>query len=87
MDTDGLRADCIARDDIVLLKINSQWSDRGGTNTDLLQDLIQTIIDHPDGFSGEIVIADNGQGYGSMDHRENNAENQSQSTQDVVDMF
>jgi hypothetical protein len=77
----------IARDDIILLKINSQWSERGGTNTDILQDLIQTIINHPDGFLGEIVIADNGQGYGSMDHTENNAENKSQSTQDVVDMF
>ncbi|MHA2062327.1 MAG: hypothetical protein ACW963_08580, partial [Candidatus Sifarchaeia archaeon] len=72
----------IARDDIILLKINSQWSERGGTNTDILQDLIQTIINHPDGFLGEIVIADNGQGYGSMDHTENNAENKSQSTQD-----
>jgi hypothetical protein len=77
----------IARDDILLLKINSQWPERGGTNTDILQDLIQTIIDHPDGFLGEIVIADNGQGYGGMDHTENNAEIKSQSTQDVVDMF
>ncbi len=77
----------IASNDVVLLKINSQWTERGGSNTDLLKDLIQTIINHPDGFIGEIVIADNGQGYGGMDHAENNAENISQSTQDVVDMF
>ncbi|MFX0088021.1 MAG: DUF362 domain-containing protein [Candidatus Hodarchaeota archaeon] len=77
----------IARDDIVLLKINSQWPERGGTNTDILKDLIQIIIVHPDDFIGEIIVADNGQGYGSMDHTENNAENKSQSTQDVVDMF
>ncbi|MHA2244680.1 MAG: DUF362 domain-containing protein [Candidatus Hodarchaeales archaeon] len=77
----------IARDDVVLLKINSQWDERGGTNTDLLKELIQAIIDHPDGFLGEIVVADNGQGFGSMDFRKNNAENNTQSTQDVVDMF
>ncbi|MHA2346836.1 MAG: DUF362 domain-containing protein [Candidatus Hodarchaeales archaeon] len=77
----------IAHDDVVLLKINSQWSHRGGTNTDLLKEVIQAIIDHPDGFAGEIVIADNGQGFGSMDYSVNNAEDRSQSTQDVVDMY
>jgi hypothetical protein len=80
---DGL----IARDDVVLLKINEQWRQRGGTNTDLLKGLIQAIIDHPDSFSGEIVVADNGQGFGSMNWYQNNAEDISQSTQDVVDMF
>jgi hypothetical protein len=77
----------IASTDLILLKINSQWTERGGSNTDLLKDLIQTIVSHPDGFIGEIIIADNGQGYGGMNHAENNAENTSQSTQDVVDMF
>ena len=77
----------IACDDVVLLKINSQWDERGGTNTDLLKELIQAIVDHPDGFIGEIIIADNGQGLGSMDYVENNAKNNSQSTQVVVDMF
>ena len=77
----------IAFDDVVLLKINSQWTERGGTNTDLLKDLINTILNHPDGFIGEIIIADNHQGYGGMDHTKNNAENTSQSTQAVVDVF
>jgi hypothetical protein len=77
----------ISSTDLILLKINSQWTKRGGSNTDLLKDLIQTIISHPDGFKGEIIIADNGQGYGGMNHVENNAEDTSQSTQDVVDMF
>lgn len=77
----------IACDDVVLLKINSQWDERGGTNTDLLKELIQAIVDHPDGFIGEIIVADNGQGLGSMDYGENNAENRSQSTQVVVDTF
>ncbi|MFX0185419.1 MAG: DUF362 domain-containing protein [Candidatus Hodarchaeota archaeon] len=77
----------IAIDDIVLLKFNSQWAERGGTNTDILRELIQAIIDHPDGFIGEIVVADNGQGRGSMNYPSSNAENYSQSTQDVINMF
>ncbi len=80
---DGL----IACDDVVLIKINEQWNQRGGTNTDLLKQLIQSIVDHPDGFVGEIVVADNGQSIGRMDWPQSNAEDIYQSTQDVVDMF
>ncbi|UCC57645.1 MAG: DUF362 domain-containing protein [Candidatus Bathyarchaeum sp.] len=87
---DGL----IAHEDLVLIKINCQWNQRGGTNTDLLKELIQMIVDHPDGFVGEIVVADNGQAQhgsfgtgGSLNWASNNAEDQSQSAQDVVDMF
>ncbi len=80
---DGL----IARDDVVLIKINEQWPFRGGTNTDVLKELIQSIVDHPDGFIGEIVVGDNGQGEGNMDWAQGNAEDIAQSTQDVVDMF
>lgn len=80
---DGL----ISSADVVLLKINAQWSMRGGTNTDMLKELIQAIVNHPDGFSGEIIVADNGQGRGVMDRLSPNAEDQKQSTQDVVDYF
>ena len=80
---DGL----ISSSDVVLLKVNAQWSKRGMTNTDFLKELIQVIVDHPDGFTGEIIVADNGQGSGNLDRTYNNAENNSQSTQDVVDLF
>ncbi len=88
---DGL----IGKDDIIIIKVNSQWDERGGTNTDLLKALIQVIIEHPEGFNGEVVVADNGQaqygsasgGGGSLDYRRNNAENKDQSVQDVVDFF
>ena len=40
----------IAKDDVVIIKVNSQWDERGGTNTDLVKALIQAIVDHPDGF-------------------------------------
>ncbi|MCE7741306.1 MAG: DUF362 domain-containing protein [Candidatus Heimdallarchaeota archaeon] len=80
---DGL----ISSSDVVLIKNNCQWDERGGTNTDLIKELIQAIINHPDGFTGEIVIADNGQGRGSMNWGNNNAEDKSQSVQDVVNQF
>ncbi|MHA2073844.1 MAG: DUF362 domain-containing protein [Candidatus Hodarchaeales archaeon] len=75
------------QNDVIILKINAQWSYRGGTNTDLLKEVIQAIINHPAGFTGEIIVADNGQGRGSMDHSVSNAENRSQSTQTIVDEF
>jgi len=84
----------IAANDVVIIKVNSQWDERGGTNTDLLRSLIQAIVDHPDGFTGEIVVADNGQAQygstgrgGSLNYGKNNAEDTSQSVQKVVDSF
>ena len=82
----------LACDDTVIIKVNCQWDERGGTNTDLLKTFIQTIVQHPDGFVGEIVVADNGQarrgvtGFGgSFSYSKNNAECISQSVQNVVD--
>ncbi|MFX1300345.1 MAG: hypothetical protein ACFFDE_05325, partial [Promethearchaeota archaeon] len=77
----------IAPDDVIILKINMQWSERGGSNTDLLYELIQAILAHPDGFTGEIIIADNGQGVGDLNWTSANAEDTSQSALDVVNMF
>lgn len=57
----------IATDDVVLIKVNAQWKYRGCTNSDLIRGLIQRILDHPDGFTGEVVIFENGQGRGSLD--------------------
>jgi hypothetical protein len=87
---DGL----IARDDVIIIKVNSQWDQRGGTNTDLVKSIIEAIVEHPDDFTGEIVVADNGQAQfgakgrgGSLDWDENNARDRSQSMQKVVNMF
>lgn len=84
----------IASDDVVIIKVNSQWDERGGTNTDVIKAIIQAVLDHPDGFSGEVIVADNGQGQygssghgGSLDWVKNNAEDASQSVQKVVDCF
>jgi hypothetical protein len=57
----------IDRDDVVLIKVNCQWKCRGTTNTDVLRGLIHRILQHPEGFNGEVVIFENGQGEGSFD--------------------
>ncbi len=59
---DGL----IAASDVVLLKVNAQWKYRGCTNSDLVRGLVQRILEHPEGFTGEVVIIENGQGRGSL---------------------
>jgi len=56
----------IAPDDVVLIKVNAQWKHRGATNSDLVRGLIQRVLDHPDGFTGEAVVIENGQGRGSL---------------------
>lgn len=84
----------IGTNDVVLLKVNSQWDERGGTNTDLVASIIRVLLDHPEGWKGEIIVADNGQGQyggagkgGSLDWPTNNALEKAQSVQDVVDMY
>jgi hypothetical protein len=84
----------IANGDVVIIKVNGQWNERGGTNTDLVRSLIQAIIDHPDGFNGEIIIADNGQAQygatgtgGNLNYTKNNAEDRSQSMALVAKSF
>jgi len=88
-------AGLIASADVVILKINAQWDQRGGTNTDLTRGVIREILNHPDGFTGEIIIADNGQaqfgsapgGGGSLDFARNNAVDQAQSNLRVIRYF
>ena len=58
---------CIDKEDVVLIKVNAQWKCRGCTNSDVIRGLIQRILEHPDGFDGEIVIFENGQNSGSLD--------------------
>jgi hypothetical protein len=84
----------IGKNDVVIIKVNSQWDERGGTNSDLVKSLVQAIMEHPQGFAGEVVIADNGQGQygstgrgGSLSYARNNAEDKAQSMQVVADSF
>ena len=78
--------------DTIIIKVNGQWNERGGTNTDLIKSILEAIVRHPDRFNGEIIIADNGQGTGrgatgsggSFTWPDNNAMDTSQSIQKVV---
>ena len=76
----------IATDDVVVIKINYQWTGCGGTNTDLLRGLIRALVDHPDGFTGEVVIGENTQTVSSdgFNRTGNNAQDRSLSPYDVV---
>ncbi|MCL2764455.1 MAG: DUF362 domain-containing protein [Treponema sp.] len=84
----------IASGDVIILKINCQWAERGGTNTDLIKSVIQAITEHPGGFSGEIIVADNGQAQfgserrgGSLSWANANSACRRQSVMDVVAFF
>ena len=46
----------IDSEDVVILKINSQWDERGGTNTDLIKSIITELYEHPEGFHGEVLM-------------------------------
>lgn len=81
----------IGKDDVVILKINSQWDKRGGTNVDLVESVINGIINHPDNFKGEIIIADNGQRQfgsnnngGSLDWKQSNGQDKNRSMLDLI---
>jgi hypothetical protein len=86
----------IGRDDVVVIKVNNQWNCgtgadrlRSHTNSDVVKGMIYRIVQHPERFTGAVVIADNGQGvpapFDCADH--NNAQDVCQSFQDVADAF
>jgi len=79
----------IGVDDVVVIKINYQWAELGGTNVDLLSGLIRAIVDHPDGFGGEVVVCENAQAYdiSNFDRLRNNAEDHARSPHKVVENF
>lgn len=82
-DTAGL----IGRNDVVLLKVNAEWPERGMPSTDLIKGFIARIVAHPDTFTGEVELVENGQWRQSWAYSENNAERHSQTMQEVVNLF
>jgi hypothetical protein len=85
----------IGPSDVVVIKVSNQWSagrddryQRGHTNIDALKGVLWRIVQHPEGFTGAVVVADNGQDFAVFDNADfNNAEDPRQSYQDVVDAF
>jgi hypothetical protein len=72
--------------DVVIIKGNFQWWSRSSTSADRIKGLIRQILIHPSGFTGEIMVCDNTQGY-EVDDDDNNSEDPNQSIVDVVNTF
>jgi hypothetical protein len=80
----------IGADDVVLIKVNAQWECRGMTNTDVVRGVIRRILDHPDGFTGEVVIVEQAQRADYLTNPTNNNDDMpdhTQSHQDVATLF
>lgn len=86
----------VGAQDAVIIKINNQWGGCGDgdglgrltTNTDLLKGLIWAVLQHPDGFRGEVVVVENTQGVlFDWALTPANAQDRAQTYQDVVDAF
>ncbi|MBD3286985.1 DUF362 domain-containing protein, partial [candidate division WOR-3 bacterium] len=86
--TAGHSEGIVGSEDVVIIKGNFQWTSRNTTSTDRIKGLIWQILNHPDGFSGEIIICDNTQEIGTgIGENDNNSEDKAQSIPDVVDVF
>jgi uncharacterized protein (DUF362 family) len=78
----------VGPDNVVIIKGNYQWSQRNTTSTDRVKGVVWQILNHPEGFTGEIMICDNTQNIGtSIGHEDNNSEDLEQSIVDVVLTF
>ncbi len=78
----------IDSDEIVIIKGNFQWNGRNTTSTDRIKGLIWQVLQHPDEFSGEIIVCDNTQQIGTgINENDNNSEDPEQSILDVVNTF
>lgn len=78
----------VGPDNIVIIKGNFQWTSRNTTSTDRIKGVIWQILNHPDGFSGEILVCDNVQEIGTgINQQDNNSEDTDQSIPDVVSTF
>jgi hypothetical protein len=78
----------VGSNDMVIIKGNFQWTSRNTTSTDRIKGLIWRILNHPGGFSGEILVCDNTQDIGTgINEDDNNSEDSLQSIMDVVNTF
>lgn len=96
--TTGSPQGLVARDSVVVIKGNFQWVGSGsgsgagrlGTSTDLIKGLVWRILNHPEGFVGEVVVAENVEDIGNQDFASRtlaNAQDQNQCLNDVITVF
>ncbi len=77
----------ISSDDVVLLKVNLAYDQRGMTNVDVVQGLITAILSHPEGFTGEVVVVENCEGGGDFDLYNVNGEDIHRTYHSMLDSF
>jgi len=79
-----------ASDDVIVLKVNNQWDGRNGTNTDVVKGVIYRLVQHPEGFTGAVIIAENSQNHNDdwyIEPSGNNSQFQDQSYLEVTQAF
>lgn len=76
----------VGSNDIVIIKGSFQWDFRNTTSTDRIKGLIWQILQHPDGFTGEILVGDNTQ-WATIGEDDNNSEDTEQCILDVINTF
>lgn len=76
----------VGSNDIVIIKGSFQWDFRNTTSTDRIKGLIWQILQHPDGFTGEILVGDNTQ-WAPIGEDDNNSEDINQCILDVINTF
>jgi uncharacterized protein (DUF362 family) len=76
----------IGANNVVLVKVNAQWERRGMTNTDVVRGLIRRVLDHPDGFTGEVVIVEQAQRGDYLANPWNNNDDMPDHTQSHADV-
>ncbi len=76
--------------DVIVVKVNNQWDGRNGTNTDVVKGVIYRLVQHPDGFTGAVIIAENPQNTNDDWYQQpsgNNSQFQDQSYLEVAQAF
>jgi len=76
----------VGSNDIVIIKGSFQWDFRNTTSTDRIKGLVWQILQHPDGFTGEILVGDNTQ-WAPIGEDDNNSEDPNQCILDVINTF
>lgn len=52
-------ANIIGSGDVVVIKPNLQWWNQGSPNISVCKELVDSIMQHPDGFTGEVIFGEN----------------------------
>lgn len=76
----------VGSNDVVILKPSFQWDFRNTTSTDRIKGVIWRILQHPDGFTGEILVGENTQA-NTIGFDDNNSEDPDQTILDVISTF